>query len=166
MPLMRFWTVLLACLFLYADLLHAKKVSWDYINLSDSDQTFSIFSQPSSIALRDFGVEATECSSEDTYICLISKGLVFAVPKKTLKMSSKWEFENESFEIVSVREIEIFGLLEKIYFIQSTQAEVKLSFLFSNIRGLIGFGGLAPGSNKLFLLDGRCGFGAPQDCSL
>jgi hypothetical protein len=93
----------------------------------------------------------------DHFKCLAGGPIRFAIPDSPRQ---EWEAFDQHFEIVAPRTVRILGEEVRATLIRSTHPKIEVLYLYSEDRGLLGFGkGGEPVGNFLWL-EGKCGFAA------
>ncbi len=100
------------------------------------------------------------CEPEEEFICFDGGGLRFAVPKM-VRQKKSWIFAGQRYSIHKIERFSMVGSEVEVIFIKKPNDSV--TYLYSEDRGVIGFGviGKRP---RFFLLENKCGFGAPLRC--
>ncbi|MBV6415429.1 MAG: hypothetical protein OMOMHJEC_03319 [Xanthomonadales bacterium] len=102
------------------------------------------------------------CSEDDANICVASRRLTFAVPKKRVSSGDEWEFNNFTFSVATELDIELLGRKAHVYRILArSRSSFRWVFIYSYELGLVLIEEHAE-SNKasvVYLLANEVGFG-------
>lgn len=136
-----------------------------YFDLSNPSRQFIIGERGASFGKMLFPTNICPASSE--YICFGGAGVFFSIPRQA-KQLDKWQHADVDYAVVARQRM--FFLSDEVdaIFIQGTEAHgANFRYTYSYDRGLMSFEISTPGeSGRLFLLEGRCGFGASAKCTL
>jgi hypothetical protein len=137
---------------------------WFYIDPIRPSDSITLQSNPSAFEVNDLFRAAVICDEKSNYICIVTEGFYFYVPKNLTKTVKRWNINGIEYKSHIEERILIFGILEEIYLIDRKEGNGTIRYLYSKKRGLIGIGGFTEKSSSLFLLSSYCGFGAPETC--
>lgn len=102
-------------------------------------------------------------SCDARYYCFKSTILEFAFPRSHENERS-WSVESAHYVIKAENNVELLGKRLYAYRIEQTINEQKNWFLFSPKKGLIAMGPLSVPDRPIYLISGKCGFGAAEKC--
>lgn len=137
---------------------------WFYIDPIRPSDSFTIQNNPSAFEVNDLFHDAVICDDKSKYICIVTKGFSFHVPKDFTGAEKNWRIDGVEYKSQLDERIQIFGILDEIYVIDRKEGINTIRCLYSKKRGLIGIGGFTEKSSSLFLLSSYCGFGASESC--
>ena len=139
---------------------------WLYIDPLQPNEFFSIETNPDAIGMFDIRHPAEYCKLDNEFICIKSAEFEFFVPRDSSKLDKTWDIKGVDYQVTFKKNVLLFGIEDEIYYIDKTDHDGGiLRFLYSTSRGLVGMGGFSKKSSAIFLLDVRCGYGAPSKCS-
>ena len=155
----------LLALFIFACYIpNAQAEQWVYRNPLDRVTIIRIQTNPNRFGIQDVLVKAKFCAKKSKYTCINSKVFKFAIPKFISKSRKSWTKNRITYDLVEIREINFFGIRDSVYIIDDRIKAEEIRFIYSRNRGLIGFGGYSKKYKNIFLIDSKCGFGAPMRC--
>jgi hypothetical protein len=126
-----------------------------YANLFETGRAVLVV-MPKSVAISDLELPAHRCMNTDKFECVISKHLVFSIPRNG-RVINKWSRLGADYKVLSRREIILKGELIDYLVIRQTVAKSVVDFLYSDKLGVIGLKAL--NGLELSLLEER-GFAA------
>lgn len=101
---------------------------------------------------------------DERYYCIQSPVFEFAVPKK-LADTSSWRLADSTYTIDGKRTVRLVGEEVQALLIEQQQGDRQNWFLYSEDKGLIGFGAnQSAAGTTFFWLEEKCGFGGEQRC--
>jgi hypothetical protein len=152
---------------------YAEEILYNSLNIDGKPLKIIIDGSQSKIGSYDKFNSAYLCSPEDKYLCLESGFWTFAIPKSLHEIrDNAWEFRGKTFKLIEKsKPISILGkdyevdLITTAYNFDNTNKGI-MYFYFSYDKGLIllGFKNETDYFGNKYLLQGKCGFGAPNDC--
>lgn len=148
----------LKCTYVYAQ-------QWTYTDPLKPFDSFSIQNEPNAFGINDVIFDAIICGNKSQYICIETAGFSFHVPKNLLSSMKSWVVNENHYKSHFYKQLQIFGLQDKIFLIDKKEGNKTIRFLFSKKRGLIGMGGFSEKYSSMFLVNSYCGFGAPEKCN-
>lgn len=137
---------------------------WFYVDPIKPFDSFSIQNNPSLFGVNDVLLDATICDKKDEYICIEAPDFSFHVPKNISISLKEWRINKKEYKSQLSKQLQIFGIKDKVFLIDRIEGKNTIRFLFSKKRGLIGIGGFSGNSTGLFLVNTYCGFGASENC--
>lgn len=106
---------------------------------------------------------ASMCSENEPLWCYRSKVFSLAFPRSGFQ-ARIWVHEGFRYEIEKRTKLSLLGSeTEVLEIVQKRAGKKAMSFVYSLDRGLIAFQAASPGA-PAFLLENRCGLGAPDTC--
>ena len=142
---------------------------WVYANPIEPTRYYTIETNPDSFGVRDVRDEAKFCAAESADICIKSRDFELHIPKRLSSPTDTWTRSGVTYTATVMKHPWRFlGVEDKtVYEIEKPNPSGKgtLRFLYSSSRGLIGMGGFTDTTSGVFLLQSKCGFGAPSSCS-
>lgn len=102
------------------------------------------------------------CGNDEDYICVVSDGFYFHVPKTGELSSREWNVQGIRYTSENKEEVSIWGKLHSVSRISGVGRKMHIIYLYSKDSGLVGFSFVDKnsGAKGTYLLDGTCGFGA------
>jgi len=135
--------------------------AFEYVDPADKGSTLTIETSPPTVAIGDIAEPATLCPRTDRFVCLLSRTINFAVPKKIDPATPRWEQAGHIYEIASNEDLLILGArIRHVFRIKSLDGDRRITYLYSKERGLLGLQVASPVGQRLFLTTKRIGYGA------
>lgn len=105
---------------------------------------------------------ASLCGPAEENWCYRTSEFHFAIPRTTT-MPSQWRQDGYTYELRRRQRLTLFGVVHEVLEIEQFQDSRRImSFVYSVRKGLLTF--QAEGSVRTYLLENRCGLGAPRTC--
>lgn len=115
------------------------------------------------VRLTDLISPVQYCKVADPYVCIVSKPLVFAIPKAGKEIVNSWSHSGAKYKVTSADKMTILGGNSIRYrVIRQRWNGLVTDFAYSDEYGVIAI--RVSGGQQLMLL-GKCGFGAISDVS-
>ena len=103
------------------------------------------------------------CAKDEPLWCYRSNVFNLALPRDGFQ-SKTWAYGGFKYEVEKRTKLSLLGSeLEVVEIVQRRAAKKAMSFVYSMERGLIAFNAASPKA-PVFLLENRCGLGAPETC--
>jgi hypothetical protein len=107
---------------------------------------------------------AQVCSTDAAFQCLDSAGFQFAYPRRRTSERS-WSWKGANYTVTGEEQRSLLGKPLFIVFIdQAIGGAKRMRFVYSKEQGLLAFSSYAKNPTPIFVLQGACGFGAPETC--
>jgi hypothetical protein len=152
----RFILLLVAALLLSARVFAA---AFEYADPIDPRASLTIETAPPSISIGDVTQAAEICATD--FVCVQSKAMTFAVPRKIDEATRRWTYAGHSYAIASRSNLAVLGVEDAgALRIESIDGNRHFTFLYSPDRGLIGVSVKSSDGNRLYLSTRKIGFGA------
>lgn len=149
------------CLFVFLALAADNGAAAEYVDVSNPRNTIQLNAQERTFSVKDVVFDATVCE-RGKLICLSSKGFDFSVPRK-ISVGEKWTHNETPYEVRRKVEYPLLGRPGPFWLIKQDK-DSGLWFVFSQTHGLVMLGGLGSSGTSVYVVMGRCGFGALSSC--
>jgi len=118
------------------------------------------------VRVNDVADAAFVCPAKDEYQCFVSEAIEYYVPRR-LGSAKTWKGRHATYSIEQPNPKGLLGIEGNWLRISAKSQDSQLYFLTSEQRGLVAFGAISESDDHVgvFVLESRCGFGAPASCS-
>lgn len=155
---------ILIALLAYLVSFNVSAAQWVYKDVLDQERVIRIETNPDNMAVDGKMSAAKYCSADSEYICIRADDFSFHFPKEINSTMRSWSVDGCSYSVSSHHSASYFGVEHEVYVITQDIPNGTIYYLYSKEGGLLAIGGKGSDASTMYLLDSKCGYGAPADC--
>ncbi|WP_131798441.1 hypothetical protein [Acidovorax sp. GW101-3H11] len=138
---------------------------WVYYDILHPNSQFVLETKPDRSAWVDVAGPVKYCQRGEGFQCFAAGDFRFAVPRGFTGTQQRWNLDGAAYEVTGTSRRQLLGRTYTTYFIETDIAQHRLRYLYTLEAGLIGIATVGKPERMQLMLGGKCGFGAPSDCT-